>query len=527
MATAQRGAPQIYNDFGEAIEVPSGPTKGQTCLKILGSICSFLFSHIGLLSLVVGYCFLGAFIFEELERYNEIDVKRNMTKTREAVTETLWDITREMQVLRQDNWTNEVTNELRNFEKNLIIALKERGWDGSEDETQVNWTFAGSLFYSITVITTIGYGHIAPKTAVAKIVTIFYAIMGIPLTVLCWSNIGDAMANAFRFCYWRIFCYLCTKKPRRKRRRAISRHQRSMSMRSPSRGRSIRRSQRASQKSDDTARTDSTMSYSEAERLYEESMNKDIIDQNIQTKRTKPTDLDLDIVNQNEIPHAPNVGAIQDKKMSAASRISRGLGLKRGDRESQKSQKSSHSLGTEESTQSTSFASVPVTPSGAGGTLPNRGLTMRQFSAPNVRLDRVPEDDWLGGDPYYYDDYCSEDEQDDYSRKSVPIWLSLLLVVAYIVWGSYIFRDWEGWSLLDSAYFCFITLTTIGFGDLVPNQQSEDGEIRIALCSLYLLFGIAMIAMSFNLVQEQVINNVKDLGKQLGILKDDDEDEEY
>ena len=32
----------------------------------------------------------------------------------------------------------------------------------------------------------------------------------------------------------------------------------------------------------------------------------------------------------------------------------------------------------------------------------------------------------------------------------------------------------------------------------------EDGETRIALCSLYLLFGIAMIAMSFNLVQEEV-----------------------
>ena len=48
------------------------------------------------------------------------------------------------------------------------------------------------------MITTIGYGHIAPKTPVGKIVTIFYAILGIPLTVLCWSNIGDAMANAFR-----------------------------------------------------------------------------------------------------------------------------------------------------------------------------------------------------------------------------------------------------------------------------------------------------------------------------------------
>jgi hypothetical protein len=33
---------------------------------------------------------------------------------------------------------------------------------------------------------------------VGKIVTIFYAIVGMPLTVLCWSNIGAAMANAFR-----------------------------------------------------------------------------------------------------------------------------------------------------------------------------------------------------------------------------------------------------------------------------------------------------------------------------------------
>ena len=80
---------------------------------------------------------------------------------------------------------------------------------------QTRFTYCNLL----TVITTIGYGHIAPKTPVAKIVTIFYAILGIPLTVLCWSNIGDAMANSFRFCYWRVCCYVCTKKPKKKNRR--------------------------------------------------------------------------------------------------------------------------------------------------------------------------------------------------------------------------------------------------------------------------------------------------------------------
>ena len=88
------------------------------------------------------------------------------------------------------------------------------------------------------------------------------------------------------------------------------------------------------------------------------------------------------------------------------------------------------------------------------------------------------------------------------------------------------FQEWEGWSLLDSSYFCFITLTTIGFGDLVPDQNDTDGEIRIALNALYLLFGIALICMSFNLVQEEVIKNVKGFAMQLGLIQDPDDEEE-
>lgn len=235
MSVRDYGDPLMLDGGGVGVALPPPPPPGgaasppskagccMRCCKVFGRVFGFLFSHIGLLSLVVGYCIMGAFIFEELERENELFVKKNITRTREAVTETLWEITRKMDVLREDNWTEEVTAQLRTFEKSLIVALKEKGWDGKEDDIAHTWTFAGALFYSITVITTIGYGHIAPKTAVAKIVTIFYAILGIPLTVLCWSNIGDAMANAFRFCYWRILCYVCTRKPKKKRRRTISR----------------------------------------------------------------------------------------------------------------------------------------------------------------------------------------------------------------------------------------------------------------------------------------------------------------
>lgn len=58
--------------------------------------------------------------------------------------------------------------------------------------------------------------------------------------------------------------------------------------------------------------------------------------------------------------------------------------------------------------------------------------------------------------------YDDEFEDDRSFIKPVPIWLCVFLVIGYILGGAYLFSTWEGWNFLDSAYFCFITLTTIG-----------------------------------------------------------------
>lgn len=57
---------------------------------------------------------------------------------------------------------------------------------------------------------------------------------------------------------------------------------------------------------------------------------------------------------------------------------------------------------------------------------------------------------------------AATDEQERQPTKPVPIWLCVFLVVSYILGGAFLFSTWEDWSFLDSAYFCFITLTTIG-----------------------------------------------------------------
>lgn len=77
---------------------------------------------------------------------------------------------------------------------------------------------------------------------------------------------------------------------------------------------------------------------------------------------------------------------------------------------------------------------------------------------------------------YDYDDY----EDVPHERRQVPIWLCSFLVLGYIIGGAFLFSSWEGWELLDSIYFCFITLTTIGFGDFVPAQKFKtDSEVCV------------------------------------------------
>ena len=38
----------------------------------------------------------------------------------------------------------------------FFVDFRKQGWNGSEDENKIQWTFVGSLFYAIVCITTIG-----------------------------------------------------------------------------------------------------------------------------------------------------------------------------------------------------------------------------------------------------------------------------------------------------------------------------------------------------------------------------------
>ncbi|PAV69823.1 hypothetical protein WR25_26067 [Diploscapter pachys] len=102
-------------------------------------------------------------------------------------------------------------------------------------------------------------------------------------------------------------------------------------------------------------------------------------------------------------------------------------------------------------------------------------------------------------------DYCHRHSK-PYLREVTPTHLlvvSLSIGTAIIIAGTYTFHVKENWSLFDAYYHCFITLSTIGFGDFVPLQQAfapreEPGYYLFTL--LFVLVGLAVFSACVNLL---------------------------
>ena len=60
---------------------------------------------------------------------------------------------------------------------------------------------------------------------------------------------------------------------------------------------------------------------------------------------------------------------------------------------------------------------------------------------------------------------------EDLRLITIPVTTCLLILITYIIFGAVLFAAWEGWNYMDGAYFCFISLMTIGFGDFVPGNN--------------------------------------------------------
>ncbi|XP_037073548.1 potassium channel subfamily K member 6-like [Pollicipes pollicipes] len=118
------------------------------------------------------YVALGALVFSYLEQPAEMILKEQLT--------------RDIQLFLSSYQCVPETA-LEDLIQEVVIA-NNRGVSASSNvSTGPNWSFGQSFFFSTTVVTTIGYGHVTPLSEGGKVFCIAFALIGIPLTLVMLS----------------------------------------------------------------------------------------------------------------------------------------------------------------------------------------------------------------------------------------------------------------------------------------------------------------------------------------------------
>lgn len=94
---------------------------------------------------------------------------------------------------------------------------------------------------------------------------------------------------------------------------------------------------------------------------------------------------------------------------------------------------------------------------------------------------------------------------------NLPITVALFILIVYIISGALFYTICEQWDFFSSFYFVFISMSTIGFGDFVPEEK-----ICMIGSIIYLVFGLALMSMCINVVQLKLSDTFRQASAKLG-----------
>lgn len=105
-------------------------------------------------------------------------------------------------------------------------------------------------------------------------------------------------------------------------------------------------------------------------------------------------------------------------------------------------------------------------------------------------------------------------------KLDVPMLTTLIIMPLYLVCGMLMFSSFEKWKKLDALYFCFVTLTTIGFGDMMPGStllNKNGNKNNLYISAIYIFVGLILIAMCINLMKDQLKYKIKSFARRIGL----------
>ncbi|XP_077870131.1 potassium channel subfamily K member 18-like [Saccoglossus kowalevskii] len=146
----------------------------------------------------IAYVMVGGYMFHHVEGHSkEVDVRPNMTEKEIIIANKLWSSAANT---TQSDWHEFAMKELTIFRK----EVQKDAWlykDGRSNHDR--WNYFSSCFFCLTVISTIGYGVLAPRTQAGRLICIFYAIFGIPLFVIFLAKVGELVSVPLKYLHVR------------------------------------------------------------------------------------------------------------------------------------------------------------------------------------------------------------------------------------------------------------------------------------------------------------------------------------
>uniref|UniRef100_A0A0K0E7C5 Potassium channel domain-containing protein n=1 Tax=Strongyloides stercoralis TaxID=6248 RepID=A0A0K0E7C5_STRER len=110
-------------------------------------------------------------------------------------------------------------------------------------------------------------------------------------------------------------------------------------------------------------------------------------------------------------------------------------------------------------------------------------------------------------DSYNSETFIEDEESPEKEVEDFPILLALLIMILWIALSAALFCIWETeWPYLTSVYFFFVSISTVGLGDIVPSKFD-----MIFVNFLLILIGLALLSMCINLVQTAIEKLLNDL----------------
>ncbi|KPP69269.1 potassium channel subfamily K member 4-like [Scleropages formosus] len=174
--------PHLFHSCGSELASTSS-TKGVSLgLNSSGAMrCSTLMA---ILTGVLLYLVLGALVFRTLEAPRESRQHWKLHKAR-------------LDFLGNNSCVS--PDGLQALIQEVVDALG-AGVDatGNSSSFTSRWDLASAFFFCGTIITTIGFGHISPKTDGGQLFCIFYALVGIPMFGILLAGVGDHLGTLLR-----------------------------------------------------------------------------------------------------------------------------------------------------------------------------------------------------------------------------------------------------------------------------------------------------------------------------------------